>query len=148
MPEDDDEDHVIVVRCSRCTTMETPPLDVVKRACTSCGAKVWVEKALPAEIAKQYPDQEIKLICMECKPMHGAGPVQVTDGQVARLLQTGLTPKQVAQALALADVSGGLGTLEENAIDIALFPNSDKADKYRKALVDMTVRVAGIMRRN
>lgn len=144
-----DEPDEIVVRCTRCADGDYPvSLDVVQRDCSKCGQKVWLERALPDDIATKFPGQAYVLVCMHCDAGELRGAVITTPAQIQRMLDSGLAPEQVVHAVAIAKASAGNLTLEETALEIHRYPRGARAETYRKARSEVSILVSGLLRRN
>jgi hypothetical protein len=128
--------------------VERSPIPSVKRACSVCGAKVWIDKKLPGELERIYPDKTVTPVCMRCEVTGEQESLSAPVSQVARLLQSGLPAAMVAHALAVGEVCGGKGSLEETEEEILAFPDGLKAKQYQEALKTTVAAVAGVLRRN
>lgn len=147
---DEEEPDKAVVRCTRCST--APPgegLNVVRWPCAYCGAKVWIERELPEDIEQEYPDKPLVVVCMECPVPEGVGDeVLVTNGQIIRLLATGVPPAKLAKILAIGAVTPHDQSLEDTLEVILAQPGGIVAHNYEKKLTEMKIRVSNAMRRN
>lgn len=138
----------IVVRCMRCAAGDYPaPVGAARRSCARCGVEVWLDVALPDDIAKMFPGRPYTLLCAECDVSDESSPVVTADAQIERLLAGGLRPEQVAHILAVGVAAAGK-PLDETQLEIMLNPRGDKAQAYRRALTEAKITIAGILRRN
>jgi hypothetical protein len=145
----DEGPEAIIVRCTRCAAgAYEVPIDALREKCSRCGEDVWLDAALPDDIAKHYPGHTYLLVCMDCDTGADAGPVVTPTSQIERMLAAGLTPKQVAHTIAVGAATGGVGSMEDTQIEIMLRPEGERAKAYLKALTEAKVMIAGILRRN
>jgi hypothetical protein len=144
---DDDEERV-VVRCSRCADIPTTSVPSEKRRCSECGANVWLAQSTIDMIAKRYRAATLTVVCIGCRAAEDIYELISLPEQVEVLRESGDSDLVIAYKLAIAEIAGGAGSLEEAEAEILAFPGGLRAKAFPAAMNKAVLLVASTRRSN
>ena len=134
------------IRCLRVTELARPYVEASeRRRCAACGAEVWLDTALVAEVQARHPGYEIVTHCRTCPVPAGEedADVEVTPGQVRRLRAQGADDDEIAELFALAKIAGPSGDLNATRLRVeAAMPLGPEARAFKQALDEARIYVA------